>query len=152
MRLLIKKHAKCSRPHELCRDRTLCCNVNKCVIIIITDISLTSSRAFQSMRSGYSSNGSRLCLIVPEKSTGSCGMMDIWLRSSWSPRVPVSRPSIMISPSIVASLWMCNMCGYKFVYDACALYMFVICATMKMQWDLISLIYYGLNTTILLKS
>ena len=44
------------------------------------------------------------CSNIPEKSTGSCGMMDICDLNCSKLKAPVSIPSMIISPSISAIL------------------------------------------------
>lgn len=57
-------------------------------------ISCTRSRASRSSESVCSSKASRLDLTVPEKSTGSCGIMANLERSECKLILEISRPSI----------------------------------------------------------
>ena len=60
----------------------------------------TSSKACQSSQSGYSLNGSKLYLKVPENKTGSCGIIEIFDLKSCKPIFDVSTESIDILPSM----------------------------------------------------
>jgi hypothetical protein len=63
-----------------------------------TCLNSTSARAAHSAASVHWSNGSRLVRRVPVNSTGSCGMMEILDRRSWSPIRMVFTPSMCIRP------------------------------------------------------
>jgi len=67
-------------------------------------LQLTSSRALQRTASEKSWKGSRLSRSVAENRTGSCGMMEMWLRKCGKPSFAVSMLSILIVPSSFASL------------------------------------------------
>eukprot|EP00965_Chrysotila_dentata_P095179 3146420-Pleurochrysis_carterae.AAC.1 len=63
-----------------------------------SDASAHWSSAAHTSASVRSSNGSRLARSVPEKSTGSCGMIESCLRSVLSAIVEISTPSIAMAP------------------------------------------------------
>lgn len=67
-------------------------------------LELTFSRAFHKMSSECFSKGSKLYLIDEENKTGSCGIIEICDLRSLSPILDISIPSIVIDPSITASL------------------------------------------------
>ncbi len=58
----------------------------------------TSSMACHNSESSYLSKGSKLQRMVPEKSCGSCGMIEMHCRRSWSPISWTRIPSIQMSP------------------------------------------------------
>mmetsp|Transcript_13386 Transcript_13386/g.23033 ORF Transcript_13386/g.23033 Transcript_13386/m.23033 type:complete len:234 (+) Transcript_13386:339-1040(+) len=61
-------------------------------------LKLTLSSTLYRSSSECSLNGSRLLRMVPEKRTGSCGMMDNFDRRSRRPMRPVSMPSMTMEP------------------------------------------------------
>lgn len=63
-----------------------------------TCFSSTSSSAAHNAASGNSPNGSRFSLNIPENNAGSCGIMEILDRRSWSPIRKVLTPSTCIRP------------------------------------------------------
>ena len=62
------------------------------------EVRWTRSRALRRSASEYSLKSSRLLRTVPEKRTGSCGMMARRERRSWSLMREISMPSMRIEP------------------------------------------------------
>mmetsp|Transcript_26147 Transcript_26147/g.77575 ORF Transcript_26147/g.77575 Transcript_26147/m.77575 type:complete len:233 (+) Transcript_26147:331-1029(+) len=70
--------------------------------LLITPFSFTADSTSHSRESSWPRNGSRLLRTVPLKSTGSCGMMASWRRSTSSPTRVMSTPSSRMAPLVTS--------------------------------------------------
>mmetsp|Transcript_63643 Transcript_63643/g.106163 ORF Transcript_63643/g.106163 Transcript_63643/m.106163 type:complete len:339 (-) Transcript_63643:3074-4090(-) len=103
---ILQSHSRARTMHTSCRWPTLrFCPLGSMVMsspplrLSTNSLSLASARVAQSLSDVCRSNGSKLNRRVPEKSTGSCGMMAMRHRSACSPTLEVGRPSMRICPS-----------------------------------------------------